>query len=149
MKGSMPYLFGVLKSLFGKLGNELKIRLDGKPEVTGNYMLIAIANGQYYGGGYRAAPIAKVDDGLLDICLVNKVSRAKVLHLIGKYKAGKHLTDPVFKDILTYQNVNEIDIFSEEPLRICIDGDLFTEKTVKIHLEPLKLNFIVPASAIT
>jgi len=56
MKGSMPYLFGVLKSLFGKLGNELKIRLDGKPEVTGNYMLIAIANGQYYGGGYRAAP---------------------------------------------------------------------------------------------
>ncbi|HOP11937.1 MAG TPA: diacylglycerol kinase family lipid kinase [Oscillospiraceae bacterium] len=149
MKGSMPYLFGVLKSLFGKLGNELKIRLDGKKDVAGNYMLIAIANGQYYGGGYKAAPLAKVDDGLLDICLVNKVSRAKVLKLIGKYKDGVHLTHPAFKGILTYQNVKEIEIFSEEPLRICIDGDIFTEKTIKIHIEPLKLNFVVPANAIT
>lgn len=145
LKGSMPYLLGVLKSLFGKLGNELKILLNGKAELNGDYMLIAIANGQYYGGGYKAAPAAKVDDGLLDVCLVNKVSRAKVLQLIGKYKAGTHLSDPHFKEILTYQNVTEIDIFSQEPLRICIDGDVFTENTVKIRLSPLKLNFVIPA----
>ena len=149
LKGSMPYLLGVMKSLFGKLGNELKILINGKTEVNGNYMLIAIANGQYYGGGYQAAPLAKVDDGLLDICLVNKVSRVKVLRLIGKYKAGKHLTDPVFKGILTYQNATEIEISSEEQLRICIDGDVLAETSIKIRLSPLKLNFVVPNSAIT
>ena len=145
LKGSMPYLLGVLKSLFGKLGNELKILINGKTEFNGNYMLIAVANGQYYGGGYQAAPLAKVDDGLLDVCLVDKVSRGKVLRLIGKYKAGTHLTHPAFKDILTYQNAAEIEIFSQEPLRICIDGDVYTEKTLKICLSPLKLNFVVPA----
>lgn len=149
MKGSMPYLCGVLKSLFGKLGNQLKIRLNGDTELSGNYMLIAIANGQYYGGGYKAAPLANIDDGLLDVCLVNKVSRIKVLQLIGKYKAGKHLTDPAFKGILTYQTVTEVEIFSEEPLRICIDGDLSAGKSIKIRISPLKLNFVVPASSIT
>ncbi len=149
LKGSMPYLLGVMKSLFGKLGNELKIVLNGKTEVNGDYMLIAIANGQYYGGGYKAAPLAKVDDGLLDVCLVNKVSRGKVLKLIGKYKAGIHLQHPAFKGLLTYQNATELDIFSQEPLRICIDGDLIIEKTVKIRLSPHKMSFIVPASVIT
>lgn len=149
LKGSMPYLLGVMKSLFGKLGNELKIVLNGKIEVNGDYMLIAIANGQYYGGGYKAAPLAKVDDGLLDVCLVNKVSRGKVLKLIGKYKAGVHLEHPAFKGILTYHNATELDIDSQEPLRICIDGDLITEKTVKIRLSPFKLSFVVPNSVIT
>ncbi|HNX15178.1 MAG TPA: diacylglycerol kinase family lipid kinase [Oscillospiraceae bacterium] len=146
LKGSMPYLLGVLKSLFGKLGNELKILLNGKTELNGDYMLIAIANGQYYGGGYKAAPLAKIDDGQLDVCLVNKVSRGKVLRLIGKYKAGKHLAHPAFKGLLTYQNAGEIDIYSQEPLRICIDGDVFTEKAVRIGLSPFKLNFVVPAA---
>jgi diacylglycerol kinase family enzyme len=46
-------------------------------------------NSRWYGGGFKAAPRALPDDGLLDFIIVKKtMNRLKMLGLVGKYKAG-------------------------------------------------------------
>ena len=71
---------------------------DGlSPEkITGHskFILLAICNGSYYGGGYNPAPQATLSDGFLDVCLVEDMPLRKVVPLISKYKAGTHLDHP-------------------------------------------------------
>ena len=53
-----------------------------------DYTLFAICNASYYGGGFCPAPNSKLDDGLLDYCIVDAINVAKALPLIPKYSAG-------------------------------------------------------------
>ena len=70
----------MLYSLFGKLGKHIEVNTENGV-INGTFLIGVIANGQYYGGGYKCAPKAKVNDGLLDLCFVEKISRAKILNI--------------------------------------------------------------------
>ena len=51
-------------------------------------MMLAICNAQLYGGGYRAAPCASMDDGLLDVVLLKPVPRLRLPGLLAQYRQG-------------------------------------------------------------
>ena len=70
---------------------EAAVSLDGEPPVKAKLLLLVAANGQYYGGGYRGAPLAKPDDGLLDVVLVRPIPRLKIPGFLARYKEGLHL----------------------------------------------------------
>ncbi len=144
MNNSLPYALGVLKSLLGKLGYAMRISLDGGEPIVGNFMLAAFGNGQYYGGAYRATPQAIPDDGLADVCLVDKVSRAKALRLIGQYKRGEHVTSPKFTGILRYLRAAVVDIECDTAMRICIDGEIYTKNKLRLAMQPRTVRFIIP-----
>lgn len=148
MKGSLPYIFGVLKSLFGDPSYKLKLTLDGE-SFEGCFMLGAFANGQYYGGAFRAAPLADLQDGLIDVCLVNKVSKMRVINWIGEYKRGEHITSPHFKDILTYRKAGRITVECENPMQVCFDGELLSMKRFDISLVKKGIAFAAAGAHIT
>ena len=56
-----------------------------------DYSLVSICNGRYYGSGFCPAPQASIDDGVLDVCIVEKKSRLKAFSQLMKYKKGKHV----------------------------------------------------------
>lgn len=56
-----------------------------------DYSLVSICNGRYYGSGFCPAPGASVDDGVLDVCIVDHMSRGKAFSQLMKYKKGKHV----------------------------------------------------------
>jgi len=68
-------------------------------EIAGEtaFILLAICNGSYYGGGYCPAPQAKLSDGILDVCVVEDMSLLRVIPLVSRYKAGNHLGHPKIK----------------------------------------------------
>ena len=51
-------------------------------------MMLAVCNGQQYGGGYCAAPHASMTDGLLDVVLLRPVPRLKLPGLLAATKKG-------------------------------------------------------------
>ena len=55
------------------------------------YSLVSICNGRYYGGGFCPSPVAEIDDGVLNVCIVDDMSRLKAFSKLLKYKKGKHL----------------------------------------------------------
>ena len=125
-----------LAYMFFISGKKLNIRIETGGETldfSGEYILTLAANGQYYGGGYRGAPQAVFDDGLLDIVLIDTVSRLKILNFVSRYKRGEHLDLPfvhVFKG-------NKMTVVSDKPVVICADGECFSDREITFEILPL------------
>ena len=72
---------------------EFKIFADEKVlEVEA--MLIAIGNGQSYGGGMRVCPNADLHDGLLDIMILHPVSKLEFIKVFPTVYQGSHIEHP-------------------------------------------------------
>ncbi len=75
--GGLAYPLAIFFSLLGGREYPMHFRLDtldgqGKPDTAegdARFILAAICNGRYYGGGFNPAPNARLDDGRLDFCL--------------------------------------------------------------------------------
>ncbi len=57
-------------------------------------MIVAIMNGQYYGGGFHPTPMADLQDGQFDCCIVDKIPLYKLFGVLPKFFAGKHTNIP-------------------------------------------------------
>lgn len=66
-------------------------------------MLCSIGNSPFFGGGMKVAPKAKIDDGLLDIFIVNKISRFELIKVFPKVYTGEHITHPAVEFIAAKQ----------------------------------------------
>ncbi|MBQ9511366.1 MAG: diacylglycerol kinase family lipid kinase [Clostridia bacterium] len=140
----IAYTLGVVKSFFGKFGRRYCISYDGDEPLDKTFTLVAFGNGSIYGGGYKAAPYASIDDGLIDACSVDKVSRGQFLSLVGKYKAGLH-ADPEKKiDVVNYRKCKKIHFKADEPVGVCFDGEIEDYDEFDIEIIPGAMPFIVP-----
>lgn len=145
VSGPMAYNLAAITSLLFKMNQYLKITVDNKVLFDGKGLLVAVANGNCYGGGFHCAPEAKVDDGLIDICLIKKVSRFKAANLIKVYKAGEHLHNEKLRNLVNYVKGKDVIVESNKPVAYAIDGEVFRKQKVIIKMMPSALNFVVPA----
>lgn len=149
VSGKMSYILGVVGELVEKKPLKLKIFLtyqNGETEeIDGEFLLVAVANAKWYGGGFKVAPIAEVDDGLLDVVLVDNVGRAKFVSIVGDFKAGKLVDEKgevveKVKGILRYERCTAIKV--EGCQSACADGEIFEADSVDISVIPKALNYI-------
>lgn len=141
---SVAYPLGVLSAFFGHFGNTYTITFDDEPPVTKNYLLCAFGNARIYGGGFCAAPLAKLNDGLIDVCTVDKISRGKFISLLGDYKKGTHVVRDVPLDFVTYKKCKKIHFESEKEVGVCLDGEITRLKDIHIEAVPEAIPFAVP-----
>ena len=133
-RGLLPYLYGVIRTLFHFRGIQLSYAMDGGEMVTKDVFVIAVANGGVIGGGIPIAPEAQADDGLLDVVVVNKIcSRNLPARLIGLMR-GKILSFPETQFIRAKKV-----IFSADKMRVNIDGEVTDEASVEARLLPKAL----------
>ncbi len=141
----LAYIFGLVGEFIKKSGIKFRCRVDGVDKGEKRLLLAFFANGGFYGGGFHAAPLAELKDGLIDVCFINYVSRLTFLGLVGKYKKGTHLGIKNRDKILEYIKCREIEIEFEKSERVCIDGELEECEKIKIEIIRDKINFAVPA----
>jgi len=72
----------------------VRIQLDDAPAFEFTTAMTAVMNGTSFGGSFRVCPDARPDDGLLDVLLVQAVSRLEILQLVPKILRGSHAGDP-------------------------------------------------------
>ena len=150
ISGSFAYICGVLETVTGDYGLDMIIEIEGengeKETFADNYMLCVAANGQYYGGGFKPAPLADISDGLCDVILVKKVPRTRIPSIIGMYKKGKHIDEetkdiiPKFRDVMTYRKAKKLSVTGMKS--ICADGEIEKCEDVKIEVVPGAINFM-------
>jgi diacylglycerol kinase (ATP) len=141
MTGAMAYNISVIYCMLSKIKSHFEISIDNEEKYNENFLLAAAANGKWYGGGYKPAPLAQTNDGLLDFVLVQSVSRLKILKIINKYKCGEHLQ---FTDIVTYKKGKTIKIKSNKSFAVNIDGDCFYSKLIEFSIVKSGMKFVVP-----
>ena len=140
----ISYIIGVLVVLFRKIGTPMKLTFDDGVVIEKEFTLTAIGNGKFCGGGFKAAPIALLEDGLLDVCAIDKVSRATFLSLVSCYKKGTYLENKRAKKVFMYKQVPHFKMEFEEPVPICIDGEIKGAKTIDFEIAKNAFNFVVP-----
>ena len=149
--GETAYKLSILTSLCSKLGHKLQIEADGEI-FNDEYLMLAICNGMTYGGGFKAAPQADLQDGLLDLVMVKKISRLRIANVVNTYKQGKHIKDgkviPQLQDVMTYRQVKEIDIHVEDhrPIIVTQDGECAPRMELHAKVESNAAQIVLPKS---
>ncbi len=143
LPNKFAYLAAVLKTARDFSHINLRIVVDGE-EMEIEAFMVAIANGQYYGGGIKIAPEADLHDGLLDIVIVKDMTPGKIIKFLPKAMAGKHLN----LDEVTLLRGKKIELYSDEPVFINIDGEIEARKEAKIRVESEKVRFIIPKETV-
>ena len=135
------YVFATVKKLLSPFGyHNVKIKFDGQ-EIHFKILFIAISNGKFYGGRFKITPEAILDDGLLEICLVEEMGRFKYLSIIPKAFKGTHSS---VKGVNFYR-AKEVVIQSSEPVLAQVSGEVIEgQKEFTITLLPKSLKLIVP-----
>lgn len=131
LRGTTAYVAAVLGSLRTFQPARLHLEIDGIAHET-TAMLCAIANAKSYGGGMRVAPNAELDDGLLDVVVVEGLSRTAFLRAFPRVFAGTHVSHPKVR-VFRGRNVF---LRTESPLPVLNDGELIGETPVRFEVLP-------------
>lgn len=135
------YFSAVLPVLFSELrAFDLTVTVDGAEPRHDRATLLAVGNGRTYGGGFKMMPLAQIDDGRLDVMVVDRLGVGSLLWRLPLFVAGLHTRmRPVHMS-----RCRSITIASEEPVPGQIDGDVFAEARYEIVVEPAAIEVIVP-----
>ena len=134
----LAYAWGVLRCLQTYQPRPLEVRADGL-NFRGEIMSVLIGNHPFYGGGFRIAPHARADDGLLDVCLIPEMSKMKLLPWLPRVYRGTHLAHPRIQ----YFQTRRIELHSPAPLDLFADGEFMQELPAAIAVAPRALRVIV------
>lgn len=134
-RGFLSYIKITIKEFLNYQGINLTITTDKEKKSYSNLFLISIANSQQFGNNACIAPIAKLDDGLLDICMIEKFpfwyAPILAIRLFNKsIRSSKYVH---------YLQNKKISINTNET-KIHYDGETsFINKNLTINISPLNL----------
>ena len=107
---------------------------------SGPTLLIAFANGPWYGAGMHVAPAADLTDGKLDVLTVEKVSKPRLAVLFPKVYLGRHLG---LKEVQHLQ-AERLRVVTERPLDVYADGEYVCKTPIEVSVAPRVFTVIVP-----
>lgn len=136
--GTVPYVIGLLRSLLGYRNKRVTLRIGDKTE-TARVLNTVVANGSYMGGGMHIAPLAKLDDALLDVLTVGDISKLELLKAFPSVYKGTHLTHPMVR----LEKTDRVSIESSEPFLVHADGELLGEGPAYFRIVPAALTLLV------
>jgi YegS/Rv2252/BmrU family lipid kinase len=133
------YFYSIFKAGLNPERYRFKMTVDGKvyEEET---ILVAVSNGQFYGGMFNAFPDANLTDGIFDICYVRPLSLPKLISLIGKYAKGTHGKE---KECSCFTGT-DVYVEFEKEIPIQIDGENLSVKEARIEMNKGKLKYRAP-----
>ncbi len=122
-------------------GSKVKLKFDGNEKDLSTQQ-ISVASGIRMGSTFKMTPLAKIDDGKLDLMFTNRVYRGlALLSLVFSFLRGAQVKD---KKNFSYYQVKEVEIESEKAdLPVHLDGEVYSKKakrvTVKVIPGAIKL----------
>lgn len=137
--GSKPsYLMGLLATFLFYENRDISLMFDGKTEDR-RVCTVVISNGKYGGGGMLVAPNADPSDGLLDVLVIDNLSKLDLLWSLPRIYKGTHLTHPK----VSLKRTKEIEIRARQRMSLQADGELIGEAPVRFYILPAALSIAV------
>ncbi|ERI95637.1 lipid kinase, YegS/Rv2252/BmrU family [Clostridiales bacterium oral taxon 876 str. F0540] len=137
--GTLAYILGIIITVFKYKSPDLKINIDNR-QFNMKALLVAVANGRYYGGGINVTPKAEIDDGIFNICNIEEVSKPKILILFPKVIKGTHSK---IKEV-HFTNGKNIKLTSPNEISFNIDGEISRGKEVEFIMIPNGIKIVFP-----
>lgn len=142
--GALPYLWGALHQLMTFQNRELTITLqgsEGEQEVRRvPALMTAVGNSRFYAGGLKICPEARVDDGLLDVCIIGDLNRWQRVEVLARVFSGAHVRHPKVQ----YTRARALHIEGPRDLLIQADGQIIGNLPATLRALPQAITVFAP-----
>lgn len=139
------FAIGTLRAIARFRAPEVAVRVDDQLVYEGPVSLGAVANGRYFGGGMQIAPQARIDDGTLEVIVVEGLSKPRLVASFPSLYRGAHLTHPA----VTCRRGTRVEaaLLSGEAL-LDVDGEPLGGLPARVEVLPAAVQlFGLPAAA--
>jgi len=147
VSSSLAYILGVVAKFIKKPGAKLSVSVDGGEFEDKDLLLATVSNGRFCGGGFKAAPRARLADGEMDVCFISNISRRKFISIVGKYRSGEYIDMEKLQNIIEYRRAKQVEICFKAPQNICLDGEIISADRIRLSIIPKRLSILVPKGA--
>lgn len=144
ISGPAAYLMGIVSEFAKPMGKRMSFRWADGTTMTGKFLLCTIANGSFCGGGFCSSPLAALDDGLMDVGIVQTIPRRKFVGLLPKYKTGTYLNTKLAEEKVIYEKCSKVELAVAQPANISIDGEISQFTYLKAEVVRGAFRFIIP-----
>lgn len=138
--GNAAYLAAFFDELIGFESFCARLKGDRLEIVQQDALLVAVANGSYYGGGFRIAPQAVINDGELDLIVVRRQNNPETTLLAFQALVGKHLDNSA----VISTKITDLLIDADRQVLVQVDGEITGTLPVRIGIRPKALRILVP-----
>lgn len=141
VRGGAVYGLALLRALPSWRAAGFEVTVDGGEVRRFSGYSVAAANSKQFGGGMRLAPDASLTDALLDVVIIEDMSKRRFLRLAPTVFSGRHLRYPE----VSVLQAREVHISATEPFTLYADGEAIAELPVTVRVLPAAVRMIVPA----
>jgi YegS/Rv2252/BmrU family lipid kinase len=146
--GAILYALTAVRTVITELHpHSCRMHIDGQDagqdmarDIEKELLICAVQNGPYYGGGFMPAPDARLDDGLLDVCMIGRISIPKALYYLARMRQGSHQQLKAFTSLRARSLT--IDFTTTIPCQC--DGEPLDAQHFEIEVIPQALNILAP-----
>ncbi len=118
--GDLVYLLAVFRGIWDGIATPHVSLRFGDERFEGALTLASFSNGPWVGGMFHIAPMAKNDDGLLDLVYVKAVTRRRIMSLLPKIMQGTHLDAPE----VDWKAIRKCELTADAPVPSHLDGEI-------------------------
>jgi YegS/Rv2252/BmrU family lipid kinase len=136
-RGALTYYRGLLSTMMKFRSKNVKLTIDDKEQLQGEYLIGAVANGRIFGGGMIIAPQAEPDDGVFDLVLVESMKKLEILANSRHLYSGTIAKNPKVH-ILKARNIK---VESPDEVHIEYDGEMGEKLPAEFSIISRALNF--------
>lgn len=147
MTGPSAYKVALVYCLFSKRRHTLRTFADNVevklPDGYKTQMMCIAGNGKFYGGGFKATPLAELKDGNIDFVSVPTVSLISFAQLVSIFAKGEHIGHEK-TPFITHKKCKKLQFKDGKSIDIGLDGEIFNMKDPVITVVPSAFRVIVP-----
>lgn len=142
LPGRLRYIASALQALSKHVPLKVRLEFPGTdfPPAESLSLLAGVLNTPTYGGGVRLAPDARIDDGLLQVVLVEDLNALSVLKLLPRLMGSGELHTSKIKR----WGVRSVRIFADRPCLFHGDGEILGPAPVEIEVVPNAVRVLAP-----
>jgi diacylglycerol kinase (ATP) len=133
------YSIGFFRALLAFDAPQMRIRCDADP-VEGRMLIVSAGNAEIVGSGtMRLSPGAVVDDGLLNVNIVEALDRVEIARWFPRLLKGTHVHHPRVR----YRTAKRLEVESNPVMDVQMDGEVFGRTPVIFQVRPRALRVVI------
>ena len=135
---NLAFSIAAFKALVFLKSRRIRLKADGT-RYTGKIKCVCMANGRYFGSGLGIAPLAKINDGLMNVVIIKNVSPFLFLKFLGSLRTAK----PIIHPKIHYYTAKHVTITApEKTLPLDLDGEVLGYAPITAEVIPASIHVL-------
>jgi YegS/Rv2252/BmrU family lipid kinase len=130
LKGIAVYLMAIIRALASYKAHVMTVRFDDY-EVRRRLLFASVAGGRCQGGGFWMTPESQIDDGLLDLCIVERLRLDQIIRYLPRLMEGSHTT---LREV-TMGRARQIEVICQAGIPVATDGEVVATAATRVRVE--------------